>query len=93
MPPGFVAPLGVPVPKPVPQELPFVPQPPYFLCLGTIEPRKNHLMLLDVWQNLPAPVPQLYIVGRRGWSNVAVFDRLDHLPSDAPIHELSLIHI
>lgn len=89
VPPGFVAPLGVPVPKPVPQELPFVPQPPYFLCLGTIEPRKNHLMLLDVWQNLPAPVPQLYIVGRRGWSNVAVFDRLDHLPSDAPIHEVA----
>ena len=46
-------------------------------------------MLLDVWQNLPAPVPQLYIVGRRGWSNVAVFDRLDHLPSDAPIHEVA----
>ena len=89
VPPGVVAPLGVPVPEPMPQDLPFVPQTPYFLCLGTIEPRKNHLLLLDVWQTLPAPVPHLYIVGRRGWSNAAVFDRLDRLSPEAPVHEVA----
>lgn len=53
-----------------------------FAVLGTIEPRKNHALLLDVWQvlaaRLPArQLPQLAIIGRRGWSNAAVFARLD----------------
>lgn len=58
---------------------------PYFVCLGTIEPRKNHALLLDLWEELhrtrPAEqVPRLYLVGRRGWKNHAVFERLDRLP-------------
>lgn len=89
VPAGIVAPLGVSQPTPALQDLPFTPQHPYFLCLGTIEPRKNHRLLLDVWENLPAPVPRLYIAGRRGWSNSAVFDRLDKLPKDSPIHEFA----
>jgi len=43
---------------------------PYFVAIGTIEPRKNHLLLLDVWDKLIAAggkVPQLRIIGRRGW--------------------------
>ena len=51
---------------------------PYFLTVGTIEPRKNHALLLDVWQSLPAPRPTLYICGQRGWLNEDVFARLDH---------------
>jgi glycosyltransferase involved in cell wall biosynthesis len=43
----------------------------YFLCLGTIEPRKNHITLLHVWRDLAArlgpKVPRLVIVGARGW--------------------------
>ncbi|MEM7671493.1 MAG: hypothetical protein AAF317_20625, partial [Pseudomonadota bacterium] len=46
----------------------------HFVCLGTIEPRKNHALLLDIWQ---PDWPDLYIVGRRGWENRAVFQRLD----------------
>jgi glycosyltransferase involved in cell wall biosynthesis len=58
---------------------------PYFVTLGTIEPRKNHALLLDVWEKLhatqsPTDIPHLLILGARGWSNQTVFDRLDSLP-------------
>ena len=57
---------------------------PYFVICGTIEPRKNHLLLLKVWQELVrsegATAPVLVIVGRRGWNNQAVFDLLDRAP-------------
>ena len=55
---------------------------PYFVSLGTIEPRKNHALLLDTWDEIlrrmpPDQVPGLVIAGRRGWRNEAVFARLD----------------
>ncbi len=40
---------------------------PFYLCLGTIEPRKNHLRLLQAYRNLPSPKPRLIVVGKRGW--------------------------
>ncbi|MEO6594291.1 MAG: glycosyltransferase family 1 protein [Planctomycetota bacterium] len=40
---------------------------PYALCLGTIEPRKNHRTLLAAWRLLRAPRPLLVVVGQRGW--------------------------
>lgn len=66
----------------------------FFVTIGTIEPRKNHALLLDVWERLaqrhPAPtLPQLFIIGRRGWKNAAVFARLDALPPDGPVRELA----
>jgi len=55
-------------------------QQPYFVCLGTIEPRKNHSLLLDVWQRLIVEngnrTPRLLIVGRRGWGSKAIVGRL-----------------
>ena len=59
---------------------------PYFVCIGTIEPRKNHLLLLNLWrhlaQTLPAErVPRLVIVGRRGWENEQVLDMLERSPA------------
>ncbi|MBL4873507.1 MAG: glycosyltransferase family 4 protein [Rhodobacteraceae bacterium] len=58
---------------------------PYFVCLGTIEPRKNHKLLLDIWagfhDTLPeSEIPHLHIIGRRGWLNDAVFNTLDSAP-------------
>ncbi len=65
---------------------------PYFVCLGTIEPRKNHLLLLQLWRTLGACAPRLLIVGRRGWENENVLDLLDRCPALAePIQELGAI--
>lgn len=59
---------------------------PYFLMLGTIEPRKNHLLLLHLWRRLavtlgPDRAPDLVVVGRRGWENEMVLDLLDRCPA------------
>lgn len=60
-------------------------QAPYFLCVGTIEPRKNHLLLLNLWrqmaETLPSgAIPRLIVVGRRGWENEQVVDMLERCP-------------
>ena len=49
---------------------------PYFVALGTIEPRKNHALLLDLWER-EAPEADLIVCGTRGWNNEDVFARLD----------------
>lgn len=59
---------------------------PYFVCLGTIEPRKNHLLLLHLWRHLAETlprdaVPRLVIVGRRGWENEQIVDMLERCPA------------
>ena len=43
--------------------------PPYFLAVGTIEPRKNHQTLLAAFAAVAAvdPAVQLVVVGRPGW--------------------------
>ncbi|GLS86174.1 glycosyl transferase [Cypionkella aquatica] len=81
VPAGLTANLGVPVAQPIATSR---PAKPYFVTLGTIEPRKNHALLLDLWAQMPNP-PGLLIIGGRGWSNVEVFARLDALPPDSPI--------
>ncbi|MBY8823058.1 glycosyltransferase family 4 protein [Sphingomonas colocasiae] len=69
---------------------PVAPEPgdgrPYFVCLGTIEPRKNHLLLLHLWRHLaetlpPQEVPRLFLIGRRGWENEQVIDMLERCPA------------
>ncbi|WP_121630404.1 glycosyltransferase family 4 protein [Tropicibacter alexandrii] len=78
-----VAPLGVPMPQP--GTAPHGPwTTPYFVTLGTIEPRKNHALLLDLWPEIDA---DLLILGQRGWENHDTFARLDAKP--ARIHELN----
>ena len=53
----------------------------YFLMLGTIEPRKNHRVVLDAWHAMaPTERPILHIVGARGWENADVFETLDTSP-------------
>jgi glycosyltransferase involved in cell wall biosynthesis len=58
---------------------------PNFVILGTIEPRKNHALLLSIWQGFektvePSQIPILHIVGKRGWKNSGVFSKLDNDP-------------
>lgn len=68
LPPLLTAPLAgarLPVPRRSPQ-----PPAPYFLCVGTIESRKNHALLLRVWERLrtrsETKPARLVIVGRWG---------------------------
>ncbi|WP_430233602.1 glycosyltransferase family 4 protein [Paraburkholderia tropica] len=54
---------------------------PYFVMLGTVEPRKNHWLMLQVWRRLAETLgertPRLVIVGRRGWECENVVDMLE----------------
>ncbi|MBL1435784.1 MAG: glycosyltransferase [Rhodobacteraceae bacterium] len=76
-----LAPASVPIllgTEPLPA-LPANPlaSPAEFVILGTIEPRKNHQLLLDIWPEISA---ELHIVGQRGWQNEATFKALDSSP-------------
>lgn len=51
---------------------------PYFLAVGTLEPRKNIPRLLDAWRALQAP-HDLVLVGRWGWMYESLRTRLDML--------------
>lgn len=76
VPDGLTAPLGVEMPRPGPLPPDLPPQRPYFVALGTIEPRKNHALLLDIWQHRRPPA-DLIIAGPRGWAAPDLFARLD----------------
>ncbi len=79
-----VAHLGVDLPVPgTPPRGPWEGA-PFFVTLGTIEPRKNHALLLYLWPEIPEA--HLLICGSRGWQNREVFDRLDAAPER--VHEL-----
>jgi glycosyltransferase involved in cell wall biosynthesis len=84
----LVARLGVETAGPDPALIPatFQPRHASFAVLGTIEPRKNIGLLLNVWVQLQAhlpanSVPHLHVIGRRGWSSDAL---LGHLGRSAP---------
>lgn len=74
-PPLTAAPLGFDLPETQPAVC-LRPSQPYFVMLGTIEPRKNHIFLLSLWRDLLAEfgqaAPRLVIIGRNGWESEAV---------------------
>lgn len=75
-------------------EIPRMDQ-PYFVALSTIEPRKNHMLLLNIWRRMietlgPERTPHLAIVGRRGWENENVIDMLERCDAiRGHVHEFS----
>ena len=82
VPPGVTARPGVPH---EPRAGGGHPGRPYFVTVGTIEPRKNHALLLNLWTRLHATlpeeeVPHLHIVGTRGWADPSLLARLDREP-------------
>jgi glycosyltransferase involved in cell wall biosynthesis len=52
---------------------------PFFVAIATIEPRKNHILLLNLWRELarlePRP-PKLVLVGGRGLGSAEILDGL-----------------
>lgn len=79
-PPVLVAPFGTALPDPTRTAVP-PPGPPYFVCVGTIEPRKNQLLLLNLWRRIAAETgaaaPRLVLIGRRGWESENTLDLLE----------------
>lgn len=79
MPPAAVAPIGPGIDDTPPGEPPM--EGPYFVIVGTIEPRKNHWMLLQIWrrlvERLGAGAPRLVVIGQRGWECENVVDLLE----------------
>jgi glycosyltransferase involved in cell wall biosynthesis len=54
----------------------------YLLYVGTLEPRKNVSLLIDVWEALRAEdssVPQLVLVGGYGWGSRGLVRRIEQL--------------
>lgn len=82
-------------PLPAGGDLPAGLASPYFVVLSTIEPRKNHLLLLNLWRRMietlgPDATPHLAIVGRRGWENENVVDMLERCDGiRGHVHELA----
>lgn len=79
LPPTVVSWPGTPI---LPRGLATQMDEAFFVILGTIEGRKNHALLLSIWQRMIAQgcsstIPQLVIVGRRGWQADDVFKQLD----------------
>lgn len=56
----------------------------YFVIISTIEPRKNHLLLLNIWRKFHdcgmKDIPKLFIIGNRGWENENIIDMLERCP-------------
>jgi glycosyltransferase involved in cell wall biosynthesis len=79
MPPSVVAPLAAGLLQLTPGRRPI--ERPYFVMLSTIEPRKNHLLLLQIWrrliEQLGRDAPQLVVIGQRGWECENVVDMLE----------------
>ncbi|MCC0002327.1 MAG: glycosyltransferase [Methylobacteriaceae bacterium] len=50
------------------------------MTCGTIEPRKNHALLVDVWRRFVAEqgpsAPKLVVVGKRGWNFTQIVEAL-----------------
>lgn len=91
--PVLTAPLGVRTAEPSP--LPPLGA-PYFVCIGTIEPRKNHLLLLHCWREIvrrwKKAAPHLVLVGARGWENEQVVDILERCCEIRGIvHEVGMV--
>jgi glycosyltransferase involved in cell wall biosynthesis len=57
---------------------------PYIVCVGTIEPRKGHLAVIEAFNRLraqePGIQPRLALIGRRGWGFEAVFAAIEESP-------------
>lgn len=59
---------------------------PFFVYLSTIEPRKNHLLLLHLWRRMveqrgKEATPYLVLIGKRGWENENILDMLERCPA------------
>jgi hypothetical protein len=80
----LVAPFGADLPAAPTLGAPPIER-PYFVYVSTIEARKNHLLLLNLWRQLAGELgvraPKLVLVGQRGWETENVVDMLERCPA------------
>jgi glycosyltransferase involved in cell wall biosynthesis len=65
---------------------------PYLLMVSTLEPRKNHLALIEAWERLRSQGHaglHLVLVGNLGWQYQAVLKRMQPGLHDGGLHHLS----
>lgn len=94
MPPTLTAYLGTRL-MTRPDQTPSPIDRPYFVMLGTIEGRKNHILMLNIWRDMVADMgenaPVLVIIGKRGWESEQAVDLLERCPGLSR-HVLELPH-
>lgn len=63
---------------------------PYFIIVGTIEPRKNHLNLLAAFERLhkERPDASLAIFGRSGWLSEPIMSEIERYARFLPLRHL-----
>ena len=62
---------------------------PYVITVGTIEPRKNHLLLVDAFEQIAAQGIDLVVVGGIGWKSDKIMERLTTSKFASQIHILN----
>ena len=62
---------------------------PYVITVGTIEPRKNHLLLVDAFEQIAAQGIDLVVVGGIGWKSDKIMERLTTSKFAPQIHVLN----
>jgi len=66
----------------------------YFICIATLQPRKNIERLLDAFLQLPEQIREkhpLVIVGREGWSSKLLVQRLRSLALSRQVYWLDYV--
>ena len=66
----------------------------YILSVGTIEPRKNILTLINAFLQLPNTLQNsfpLVIVGKRGWLNDKIFEKINALEQQQKLYFLNYV--
>ena len=69
----------------------------YILCVGTVEVRKNYLLMLEVFDEICARHPELdvdlVIIGKPGWNNETVIGKISQHPlSGKRVHWLKNVN-
>lgn len=64
---------------------------PYILTVGTLEPRKNHTMLIEAFERLNDFDGDLVIAGMRGWKYEPILERMQNSPCASRIRYLDYV--
>lgn len=82
---------GVDAPPPVAASAPSPAGRPFLFSVGTLEPRKNYVLLVDVFDRLTKFDGDLVIAGGRGWKYEPILERIARSPRRAHIRVLDYV--